>query len=582
VGGVVVMIRDVAHRDSSAWSQEEFAPGMVLNPADGHWDWDLATQQVHYSEKWHEVVGIEEDELDGRPEDWLDRIHPEDRQPFQSMLTAHLDGHTEALDHEHRIRTSTGTYRWVLVRGVALRNERGVAIRITGSVLDVSERKLFDPLTRLPNRITFKDTLQTMIERWPQEPDRVFAVLVLDLDRFKVINDSLGHQVGDLLLKGIARRIEDCVRSHDMVARLGGDEFAVLLGGLDKPEDGERIAHGIKERISRPLMVNNTEVHTTASVGIALSSKGYTKAGDMLRDADTAMHRAKHAGRDRAETFQAKMHLETLDQFRMEVDLRRAIRNDEFVVHYQPLVNLETGRLHGFEALVRWQSPSRGFVPPMDFIPLAEEVGLIAPIDRYVLKVAAQQAREWQKKYDRLSDLSICVNVSSKQFTRDDLVPYVAAVLEECGLAPSCLKLEITESAIMESPDQAADILYNLRDMGVQLALDDFGTGYSSLGHLHQFPLDVLKIDRSFVSRLGVTSPPTDQRGRGRRTSEIVSTIVALAKALDMEVVAEGIETTVHLQILRAMGCRYGQGWLFSKPLTVEAAERLMDEDPVW
>ncbi|MCP4870713.1 MAG: EAL domain-containing protein [Proteobacteria bacterium] len=585
VRGVVVMVRDVSHREASSWSLDESSARIVRaarSTSDGLWDWDLTTQHVHYSEKWREVVGVEPDDVTGKPEDWLDRIHPEDRQPFESLLAAHLDGHTEALDHEHRVRTSEGKYRWILVRGLALRNEDGVPTRIAGSMLDVSERKLFDALTRLPNRGTFKDVLETTVERWTDEPERLFAVMVIDLDRFKVINDSLGHHVGDRLLTSIARRIQSCVRPHDTVARLGGDEFAVLLDGIDVPEDAERIAHEIKDLLGRPLTVGSTEVYSTASLGIALSSKGYIKAGDMLRDADTAMHRAKDAGRDRAETFQTNMHIETLNHFKMEVDLRRAIRREEFVVHYQPLVDLHSGRLNGFEALVRWQSPERGFVSPMDFIPLAEEVGLIAPIDRFVLKAAASQARDWQQGHDRLGDLAICVNVSSKQFSRDDLVEYVASVLEECELDPRCLKLEITESAIMQSPERAADILYDLRDLGVRLALDDFGTGYSSLGHLHRFPFDVLKIDRSFVSRLGVKDEPARDQGRGSRNPEIVSTIVALANALSLDVVAEGIETAEHLELLRAMGCRYGQGWFFSKPLTVEDAERVMDADPTW
>ena len=585
VKGIVVMVRDVSHREVSSWSLDESSARIVRaarSTSDGLWDWDLTTQHVHYSEKWREVVGIQADDVTGKPEDWLDRIHPEDRQPFESLLAAHLDGHTEALDHEHRVRTSEGTYRWMLVRGLALRDADGRATRIAGSMLDVSERKLFDALTRLPNRGTFKDILEITVDRWVDEPGRLFAVLVIDLDRFKVINDSLGHSIGDRLLTSIARRIQSCVRPHDTVARLGGDEFSVLLDGLDVAEDAERIANEIKDLLGRPLSVNGTEVYSTASVGIALSSKGYTKAGDMLRDADTAMHRAKDAGRDRAETFQTNMHIETLNHFKMEVDLRRAIRREEFVVHYQPLVDLHSGRLNGFEALVRWQSPERGFVSPMDFIPLAEEVGLIAPIDRFVLKAAAAQARDWQQGHDRLGELAICVNVSSKQFSRDDLVEYVASVLEDCELDPRCLKLEITESAIMTNPERAADILYDLRDLGVRLALDDFGTGYSSLGHLHRFPFDVLKIDRSFVSRLGVRDEPARDTGRGSRNPEIVSTIVALADALSLDVVAEGIETAEHLELLRAMGCRYGQGWFFSKPLTVEDAERVMDADPTW
>ncbi len=585
VGGLVVMVRDVSHRDRSSWSLTESSQRLMQvarGAADGLWDWDLSTQHVHYSEKWRQLLGVSADDLAGEPSDWIDRIHPEDRQAFESLLAAHLDGHTEALDHEHRIRCADGSYRWILVRGNAARAPDGRPVRIAGSMLDISERKLFDALTRLPNRNHFRDLLECTLESWAEAPSRLFAVLVLDLDRFKVLNDSLGRHVGDRLLTSVARRIQSCVRPQDTVARLAGDEFAILLNGLDLAEDAERMAADIKELVARPLVVGNTEIYSTASVGIALSSKGYAQASDMLRDADTAMHKAKDAGRDRAEMFKTDMHIETLNHFKMEVDLRRAIRREEFVVRYQPLVDLHSGRMHGFEALVRWEHPERGFVPPMDFIPLAEEVGLIAPIDRWVLQESARQAREWQQGHDRLGQLAICVNVSSKQFSRDDLVQYVATVLETCELDPRCLKLEITESAIMQNPERASDILHDLRDMGVRLALDDFGTGYSSLGHLHRFPFDVLKIDRSFVSRLGVSDGEPERDERGRKNPEIVSTIVALADALEMDVVAEGIETALHLELLRAMGCRYGQGWFFSKPLTVDDAERLMDADPTW
>ena len=573
--GLVVTARDLsARRDTEASMGESHARLVraTRGANDGLWDWDLASGDIHYSDRWRELVGADAEQLGTGVEAWFDRIHPEDRQHFHALLSAHIDGHTDSLESDHRILHSDGTYRWVLCRGLAVRNARSKVIRVAGSMIDISDRKLFDGLTGLPNRTTFRDTLQGVIDRNKEDKEHLFAVLMLDLDRFKVVNDSLGHGTGDRMLISVARRLETCVRARDTVSRLGGDEFAILLDDLDAVEDAEKIAEQAQKLLGQPIYVSSNEVYTTASVGIALSSKGYDRAGDMLRDADTAMHRAKSSGRDKAEMFSVAMHLETVNHFRMEVDLRRALRREEFRVRYQPLIDLKEGRLMGFEALVRWQHPERGFVSPMDFIPLAEEVGLIAPIDRWVLGQASRQSREWQLHHGHQAGLTICVNVSSKQFSRDDTVQEVARVLEETQLDPSCLKLEITESAIMDSPERASEILEDLRRMGVRLALDDFGTGYSSLSHLHRFPFDTLKIDRSFVSRMGIDG----------QNPEIVRTIIALAGSLEMDVVAEGIETALQLEILRDMGCEFGQGWYFAKPLTDEDAERLIVADTRW
>lgn len=574
VRGLVVALRDLSTRRDLDISLEESQARIVRAARaanDGLWDWDIESGDVHFSERWHEMLGLLDMPLPGRVEEWFDRIHPEDRQHFHALLAAHLDGHTPALESDHRMLHADGSYRWVLCRGLAVRNARGKPVRLAGSMIDISDRKLFDGLTGLPNRSKFRDSLQAAIQRYAGS-GRLFAVLVLDLDRFKVLNDSLGHSTGDRLLVSVARRLETAVRARDVVARLGGDEFAILLDGLDGAAEAERIAGHVRKLLGQPIFVGSTEVWTSASVGIALSSKGYERAGDMLRDADTAMNRAKRGGPDRTETFASAMHAETVKHFRMEVDLRRALQRQEFRVRYQPLVALEPGRLAGFEALVRWEHPERGFVSPMDFIPLAEEVGLIAPIDRWVLGEASRQSREWQALRSDLPPLSICVNVSSKQFSRDDTVEHVAAVLARTRLPAGLLKLEITESAIMDNPERAAAILGDLRGMGVRLALDDFGTGYSSLSHLHRFPFDTIKIDRSFVSRMGVDG----------QDPEIVRTIVALARSLAMDVVAEGVETDVQLAMLRGLGCHFGQGWYFAKPLTAQDAAAMIEADGRW
>jgi diguanylate cyclase (GGDEF)-like protein/PAS domain S-box-containing protein len=576
VQGIVVTARDLTHRRNVEATLDESQARIVRaarGANDGLWDWDLDSGEIHFSDRWRQMLGLRPDEPTGDVASWFDRIHPEDRGHFQALLTAHLDGHTDTLESDHRVLHADGTYRWMLCRGLAVRSGSGAAVRVAGSMIDISDRKLFDALTGLPNRSTFRDTLQQVIGRRPRgDEPKLYAVLMLDLDRFKVVNDSLGHGTGDRMLISVARRLETCVRARDTVARLGGDEFAILLDGLDADEDAERIAEHVKQLLARPIYVGSNEVYTTASVGIALSTKGYDHAGDMLRDADTAMHRAKRSGRDRTETFATAMHIETVNNFRMEVDLRRALRRKEFSVRYQPLVQLRDGRLAGFEALCRWEHPEHGFVSPMEFIPLAEEVGLIAPIDRWVLGEAARSARDWQLHHGQVPDLAICVNVSSKQFSRDDTVDEVIKVLEDTGLAPGNLKLEITESAIMDNPERAMEILEELRSMGVRLALDDFGTGYSSLSYLHRFPFDVIKIDRSFVSRMGIDG----------QDPEIVRTIIALAKSLEMDIVAEGVETALQMEMLRDLGARYGQGWHFARPLTPEDAERLVLSDERW
>jgi diguanylate cyclase (GGDEF)-like protein/PAS domain S-box-containing protein len=575
VRGVIVNLRDISENtrilEALRESEERYARA-ARGAYDGLWHWDLQRDRVHYSERWHEMLGLERHETSGSPDEWFERVHPEDLARLQALIAAHLDGHMPALESEHRVLHKDGTYRWVLCRGLADRDENGRALRLAGSLADISERKLFDALTGLPNRTLFMDRLGRVLERGKREPAYLFAVLVLDLDRFKVINDSMGHATGDRLLIACARRLESCLRTMDTVARLSGDEFTVLLDDLDSPDAATRIAERIQHALSQPMFLGNMEVYTSASVGIAMSRKGYDKADDVLRDADTAMHRAKSAGRARAATFETTMHIETMKVFQIETDLRRAIKREEFSVRYQPIISFRENCVAGFEALVRWQHPERGFVSPADFIPVAEESGLIAPIDRWVLKQSCQRARAWIDAKPNADQLSICVNVSSKQFSRTDLVEHIGKVLRDTGFDPRHLKLEITESAIMERPESAEAILRELKAMGVKLALDDFGTGYSSLSYLHRFPFDVLKIDRSFVARMGVEG----------QNPEIVKTIMALARSLQMEVVAEGVETQTQLDMLRDLDCAYAQGFFFSKPVEDGEAARLIDAGKWW
>ena len=425
-----------------------------------------------------------------------------------------------------------------------------------------------DSLTGLPNRAMFTQLLKAEIESSSRHGDHKFAVLFLDLDRFKNVNDSLGHTHGDLLLVAFAERLERTLRPVDTLARFGGDEFAILLSGMSDATDAVRVAQRIQDELSQPFVLDKNSAFATASIGIALSSSGYDRADDILRDADIAMYRAKENGKARYELFDQGMHARAVSRLQLESDLRQAIENKEFAVYYQPIVALPTGRLAGFEALVRWNHPRRGLVHPGDFIPVAEETGLIVPIGQWVLNEACAHVRQWQIDSPTHRALSLSVNLSARQVAQPDLLDRIKEALETSKLNPHCLKLEITESVVMENAEAAAMMFKQLRSLGVQLSIDDFGTGYSSLSYLHRFPLNYLKIDRSFVSRL-----TTDN------DNAIVRTISTLARNLGMEVIAEGIETEEQYQQLKMLGCEYGQGYLFSRPVNSDGVQHLLTHD---
>jgi diguanylate cyclase (GGDEF)-like protein len=416
-----------------------------------------------------------------------------------------------------------------------------------------------DALTNLPNRTLLTENLKFVIERAKNQEDYQFAVLFLDLDRFKNVNDSLGHSIGDQLLIAMARRLESCIREADIVARLGGDEFAVLLDGIPNGTEATNMAQRIQQKLSSSFNLSGHEVFTSTSIGIALSSTGYDHPENMLRDADTAMYRAKAQGKACYEVFDKGMHTHAVYLLQMENDLRRALDREEFRVFYQPIVSLENGNLAGFEALIRWQHPERGFVNPSDFIPLAEDTGLIVPIGKWILRKACQQLCQWQWQSPNNRNLFMSVNLSSKQVSQPDLVAQISSVLEETSVDPKHLKLELTESAVMHNADMAARLLKRLKALGVQLSIDDFGTGYSSLGYLHRFPVNTLKIDRSFIGRIGEA-----------------------AENMGMDVVAEGVETLSQLTQLRKLNCQYGQGYLFSRPVDAESVAAWISRKPHW
>lgn len=480
--------------------------------------------------------------------------------------------------YEARLRKKSGEMMWVLVSGAPIMNEKGELTGTLGMFMDISERKrveeqllhdaFHDGLTGLANRALFMDHLRMTIERCKSKHSNYYAVLFLDFDHFKVINDSLGHAEGDALLKQIARRLESVTRTGDLLARLGGDEFVILLTEMLEINDAILVAERIQEDLKKPFDLSGNEVFSSVSIGIALSTDGYSQAEDMLRDADISMYSAKTSGRSRYQVFNEDMRTQATTRLQLETELRQALERQEFEIFYQPILNLGTQAIKGFEALVRWRHPTRGTISPDEFIPTAEESGLILPLGRWILGESCRQLRAWQETLPQAESLVISVNLSSKQFLQSDLADQVAEVLESTGLPSRCLKLEITESYLIENSDRAVKVMNRLREIGVELSLDDFGTGYSSLSYLHRLPVNSLKIDRSFVSRMS----------ESEEHSEIVRTIVKLAQNLKMDVIAEGIETEEQLDQLNELNCGFGQGYLFARPMEADMAEAFISE----
>ena len=547
---------------------------------DGLWDWNLEANVVYFSTRWKNMLGYEESEIGDKPDEWFSRVHDADRERVNQEIAAHQEGSVPQFESEHRVLHKDGTFRWMLCRGLAVHNGSGKTSRMAGWQTDITEGKVSDPLTGLPNRLLFTDRVGRLIKHAKRRKDYVFAVLFLDLDGFKMINDSLGHLVGDQLLVGVASRLEKSLRATDTVARLGegvivarmgGDEFTVLLDDLKDPGDAKRAADRLMKTVTLPFMLGGREVFTSLSIGIALSNSSYEQAEDILRDADTAMYRAKSMGKARYEIFDADMRASVVARLQLETDLRRALEHGEFHNVYQPIVSLAAGQIVGFEALLRWQHPTRGYLGPEEFITVAEETGLIRDLGWWNLREACRQMTEWRANYGAYSQLTMSVNLSPKQFLQANLVEDIRSLLRELNLPPQALRLELTESTVMGDPSTAIEMLQQIKSLGISLAIDDFGTGYSSLSYLHRFPLDTLKIDRSFISSIG----------NGEET-EIARTILPMASNLHLDVVAEGVETIEQLILLKKLHCKYGQGYYFSKPLSAKEAGSLLAEQPTW
>lgn len=562
-----------ALKESEEYFRNAFdhAAGMaVINPA-GQW--------MQVNESLCSMLGYTEEEL--LRNGFQTITHPSDLGNDLTNLYQLLEGKIQNYQLEKRYSHKWGHTVWVLQSASLIRDVEGNARHVIFQIQDITDRKraeermqhaaFHDSLTGLPNRSMFTERLSAAVERSKVEPTFRFAVIFTDLDRFKIVNDSLGHDIGDQLLIAYGARLANCVRETDTVSRLGGDEFAVLIEGVTEMDRVVRIANKIQDSLKDPFQIDGNEFVTSVSMGISYSSHGYRRPEEVLRDADTAMYKAKANGKARYEVFDKQMHDRALETLTLENEMRRAIDNGDITPYYQAIVGLRTGRIIGFEALARWIHPKRGLISPADFIPLAEETGMISPIGENVLRQATKQLAKWKAEYE-LPDLSVSVNLSVIQFKRMDVIKAVRNALEESGLPPHSLKLEVTESVVLEDTGIAIETLKALKQLGVQISIDDFGTGYSSMSYLHKFPFDVLKIDRSFTSRMAID----------REAFGIIKTICALAAELGKSVVAEGVERKEHQKMLSDIGCHYGQGYLFSKPVDAKTAEQLLSIPTPW
>ncbi|MFZ0531796.1 MAG: EAL domain-containing protein [Anaerolineales bacterium] len=564
--------------DALRESEERYALA-VRAANDGLWDWNLKKGQIYYSPRWKQMLGYSDPEIGDNPNEWFNRVHPDDIAQLRTNIAAHIKGLSAHFECEYRIQYSNGSYRWMLSRGMAVIGSDKTALRLAGSQTDITLRRqaeikllhdaFHDSLTELPNRSLFIDRLKHVIERSKRDNSRIYAVIFLDLDRFKDVNDSLGHLTGDQLLVATAHLLQAILRPMDTVARLGGDEFVILLEEIKDVSDVTRVADRIQKKLMMATLLPNHTIFMSASMGIVLSTTGYEHPEDILRDADTAMYRAKENGRSRYEIFDSAMRDQIMLRLELESALRQAIEKEELEVYYQPVVNVKTGRTVWFEALVRWKHTTRGLLLPGTFLPLADETGLIVQIDRFVMRKASEQLVKWQNLYLDDPPLGVSVNISGKQITLPDFVEYIVETLKQTGLSATSLNLEITENAVMGNYEIILEVLDKLNAYGIQVQIDDFGVGYSSLNYLSHSAIKVLKIDRSFISK--ITKDP--------EYLKIVQAIIKLTHGLGLTVVAEGVETKEQLAQLIKLECEYIQGKLISMPADNQVIGALLQKE---
>ncbi len=577
----VVLLKDVGPITKLRETANRYALA-VKGTNDGLWDWDLKTDIVFYSDRWKEMLGLSSKEISNSPNQWLNLVHNDDLDRVKAYLEAHLNGRIPKFEIEYRIRRMDDTYLWVLTRGVAEFNSEGKAIRIAGSQTDIADRKiaehqaihdaLHDSLTGLANRTLFLDRTLQSLARQQRFPAIKFAIIYLDLDRFKLVNESFGFVHGDDLIIAASRRLEDNVKYGDTVARLGGDEFAILLEDMQNVEKARKFSETLQRTFSTPFSLHGKEIFTTASMGIAHSDNEYRRPEDILRDSELAMYHAKKQGRAQSVAFHRALRKSSVSPVDLDTDLRRALDRNEMTLNYQPIVSLTNGQISGFEALLRWDHKDLGSISPADFIPVAEETGLIYTLGQWVLDQACKQMLIWNMERPLDNQFEISVNLSSRQFGNADLVNMIIDSLNSSGLSASTLKLEITESALMENAARSVQMLNQLKELDIKVCIDDFGTGYSSLSYLHTFPIDTLKVDKSFVKDMS----------KNFQNMEIIRTITMLAHNLRLDVIAEGVESAKQHAQLSALGCQFAQGYYFSRPVNKHDASRLILENRRW
>lgn len=574
------------HAEQALLESEERYALAVRGSKDGLWDWKIDTQELFCSPRFNELLGCEPAGTTATLDCWLSRVHSDDEDRVRAEIQQHLGGLTGSFESEHRVRYGAAQHRWVLARGVAVCDTAGQPVRMAGSLTDITEGKVADALTGLPNRVLFMERLGRLLDYRRRLDSFEFALLFVDLDRFKSVNDGLGHHAGDQLLIEVARRLEQGLRTSSLdararageppghpvgantVARMGGDEFGLLLSGIGQAADATRVAARIGELLREPLEIDGQQVCTSASMGIALSALNYSEPSDMLRDADTALYRAKGMGRGGFQVFDLAMREAVVERVKIKAELRRAVEQEQFVVHYQPIVSITTRQVTSVEALVRWRHPERGLIGPREFLPVAEETGLIIPLGEWILNEVCRQWHAWRLLNPSAPPVAVAVNASARQLAKVDFPEQAALIAERHGVPTEMIEIELTEAAMMADLQAVRMATLRLKALGFRVSIDDFGAANSSFSCLQHVPVDRLKIDSSLL----VTRPLLSGSDEG-----ILQAVIGLARHLDLEVVAEGIETPEQLEHLRRIDCGFGQGYVFLEAVGPLPLARLLE-----